>query len=502
MAKIIIIGGGVSGLSAGIYAQMSGHSATVCERHGVAGGNLTSWKRNGYEIDNCIHWLTGTNPASPIYKMWEDLGALGEGVTVYRPESLYTCRKGELSLSLTRNVDDLRFNMLSISPNDRKETESFISAVRLMQRICKIGGERHNEGFQGAKDYLHFPALAKYYYLTVRELSLRFKHPLLRDFIGSFWEDDFGALALIFVFAHFCGDNGDLPEFGSKGMAERIEQRFLSLGGKLMLKKEAVKINHANGKAQSVSFSDGSVLSADYVILTTDPQVTFKRLLNLPVPYQLQKLYDNPRMKRFSSIQCAFACNLSDLDFSGDLVIDVSKKHLNTIGSSKIVLREFSHEKSYAPDGMTVLQSMIFCDEKRSLDIIKLKKSHKSDYLTFKKNFASATEEIIKKNLKNSAADLKLLDVWTPATYKRYTASDIGSYMSFIMPSKIIPSRKSNRIKGLSNVILATQWQQCPGGLPIAAVGGRAAIKTVDQLEAAPKRARERKLRPQTAAVQ
>ena len=222
----------------------------------------------------------------------------------------------------------------------------------------------------------------------------------------------------------------------------------------------------------------------------------------MPIPKQLQGLYDDPRMKRFSSIQCAFSCRISDLDFRGDLIIDVPEKHLNTIGAPKIVLREFSHEESYAPDGMTVLQSMIFCDEKRSLDIIGLKKSNKSEYISLKKEFALATEEIIRKNLKKSDASLNLLDVWTPATYTRYTASEIGSYMSFIMPSKLMPTRKSNRIKGLSNVILATQWQQCPGGLPIAASGGRAAIKTVDRLEAAPERARERKLRPQTAAVQ
>ena len=55
MAKIIIVGGGVSGLSAGIYAQLNGHTAVICEKHTKAGGNLTGWQREGYKIDNCIH---------------------------------------------------------------------------------------------------------------------------------------------------------------------------------------------------------------------------------------------------------------------------------------------------------------------------------------------------------------------------------------------------------------------------------------------------------------
>ena len=83
MAKIAIVGGGVSGISAGIYAQLSGHTATICERHNVAGGNLTGWQRGGYHIDNCIHWLTGTNPNTDGYRMWDTLGALGD-VDVYQ----------------------------------------------------------------------------------------------------------------------------------------------------------------------------------------------------------------------------------------------------------------------------------------------------------------------------------------------------------------------------------------------------------------------------------
>lgn len=57
--KLAIIGGGVSGLTAGIYAQMSGMESTVYEQHSIAGGELTGWERQGCHIDNCVHWLVG-----------------------------------------------------------------------------------------------------------------------------------------------------------------------------------------------------------------------------------------------------------------------------------------------------------------------------------------------------------------------------------------------------------------------------------------------------------
>ena len=79
MAGIVIIGGGVTGLSAGFHLladSEQAHRVTVCERHTVPGGNLTGWVRGGCYIDNCVHWLVGTNPATALYREWVKLGAL------------------------------------------------------------------------------------------------------------------------------------------------------------------------------------------------------------------------------------------------------------------------------------------------------------------------------------------------------------------------------------------------------------------------------------------
>lgn len=62
--KIIIIGAGIAGLSAGCYARMNGYEAEIYEMHDKPGGLCTSWKREGYTIDGCIHWLIGSNPNS------------------------------------------------------------------------------------------------------------------------------------------------------------------------------------------------------------------------------------------------------------------------------------------------------------------------------------------------------------------------------------------------------------------------------------------------------
>lgn len=46
-----------------------------------------------------------------------------------------------------------------------------------------------------------------------------------------------------------------------------------------------------------------------------------------------------------------------------------------------------------------------------------------------------------------------------------------------------LPIPLSGVISGCDNVILATQWLQSPGGLPIAATSGKAAVDRIVKLE-------------------
>ena len=49
--SIIIIGGGIAGLSAGCYAQMNGYQSQIFEMHHLPGGLCTAWERKGYVFD-------------------------------------------------------------------------------------------------------------------------------------------------------------------------------------------------------------------------------------------------------------------------------------------------------------------------------------------------------------------------------------------------------------------------------------------------------------------
>jgi len=482
MSKILIIGGGVSGLSAGIYARLHGHEAIICERHSVPGGNLTGWQRDGYHIDNCVHWLTGTNPANELYSVWEDLGVLGGENRIFRGNSLYTCEYEGQTLSLCRDLNELRDNMLRISPEDKKEINSLIRTVEIIQRLMHIAGENKDEGIGKGALVAEIPRLLKYLGLTNGELAERFKHPLIKQFLVSFLTDKFGSLALLFVFANFCGDNADLPVGGSTAMAQNLTQRLTSLGGELLLRKEAKKINVENGKATSVSFTDGTSIETDYVVIAADPATVFPAMIDAKMPKELVKFYKSDSMMRFSSYQCAFACDQSELPFEGDFSFELPEKYKRKLLADHLVVREFSHEKDYAPDGKQLIQTMTFCDEETSKRFIKLRENKKV-YANLKRHLSGLVKSAITEKFPELKEKLKCIDIWTPATYKRYVGSDIGSYMSFAFSHGVIPKKIKSGIKGLQNVFMATQWQMSPGGLPIAATSGKKAIEAILQAE-------------------
>ena len=79
--RLLIIGAGLSGLSAGCYAQINGYEAHLFEHHSIPGGVCTAWARNGYTIDGCVQWLMGSKEGSAFHTLYRELGVF-EGVTL------------------------------------------------------------------------------------------------------------------------------------------------------------------------------------------------------------------------------------------------------------------------------------------------------------------------------------------------------------------------------------------------------------------------------------
>ena len=123
--KVIIIGAGIAGLSAGCYARMNGYEAEIYESHTLPGGLCTSWKRKGYTFDGCIDWLIGTIPDTSFYPIWRELGAIqGHRILKHRVFFRYPDWDGR-TLTVYCDVDKLEKHLKETRGIDCNQNKFF-----------------------------------------------------------------------------------------------------------------------------------------------------------------------------------------------------------------------------------------------------------------------------------------------------------------------------------------------------------------------------------------
>ena len=121
--KIVIIGAGIAGLAAGCYARMNGYRAHIVEMHDKPGGLCTVWTRQGYTIDGCIHWLTGSAPRDSLYQVWEELGAVQARRMFDHDVFVRVVGRDGRAVSLYADADRLERHLKELSPVDAAPIE-------------------------------------------------------------------------------------------------------------------------------------------------------------------------------------------------------------------------------------------------------------------------------------------------------------------------------------------------------------------------------------------
>lgn len=300
--NILIIGAGIAGLTAGCYLQMNGYPTTILEMGGSPGGLCTSWKREGYTFDGCIHWLMGAVPYSQMHHYWLEVGALRDGKIARFTEYKKTEYAPGHYFSQFADADWLSAEMLRIAPEDQKAIASFIRAVKRASR-SRIPGDKACElfnPFDWFRLLLQSGALLRlfacYGKITVAEYAQRFQSPVFREHFSEMMglEDDIPAAVMIAIAGWMHAGGIGYPIGGSLSFAHSIETHFRRLGGTLRYHSKVKRILVENGKARGVELESGEKRYADVVISAADGYDTLYRMLE-------GNYVDNESAQRFGS---------------------------------------------------------------------------------------------------------------------------------------------------------------------------------------------------------
>jgi phytoene dehydrogenase-like protein len=207
MKKVIVIGAGVAGLSAAIYAQRSGFDVTLCEQHNMAGGMCTGWKRKGYLFEGSTHSLTGSNPTMALYRLWRETGALNDETKVYLRDIFYSVEWEGQTINLYRDLGKTVRQLRMLSPEDEKALGRLERDVRSFSRlqmpIYDIKGVKAQNPKRMTFSILMkmlpvVPDILRWSRITCKTYAERFKHPAIQK-LFRFLPDTRSATSLIAV---------------------------------------------------------------------------------------------------------------------------------------------------------------------------------------------------------------------------------------------------------------------------------------------------------------
>jgi len=470
--KVIIIGGGMAGLSAGAYLRMNGYNTTIFEMNTSPGGLCTSWERNNYKVDLCIHWLVGSGHGSSFYERWNELIRMEDIQFIEHDEFFRVEDRQGNHISIFTNLDQLENEFLVKAPGDEKEIRKFMNAVRKFLSFDLLPDKANEIANLWDKMKMmwkllpYMKSFGSYIHQSCRDYSKKFKNPLLRNTIEHLVPPDMSIVFAMIVLTWFHKKTAGYPVGGSLNFAMKVYNRYNELGGQIQFDAKVVKIITENDKATGVELNNGEKHFADYVISAADGHATIFEMLNgWYTDERLLKFYKTA--KTFPSlvfialgIRKNFAGLPRTIFFPAARPIYIDPQ--TTISDIGVHIHNF--DPTLAPSGSTLLTFMLETYNYSHWNT--LHQDNRIQYDIEKKRIADELIEVLDKRFGNIKENVEMVDVATPVTFQNFTGNWKGSFEGWLLTPETGFRRLAHTLPGLKNFYMCGQWVAIGGGLP------------------------------------
>jgi phytoene dehydrogenase-like protein len=448
--SLIIIGAGISGLSAGITwginKDVEKDPVLIIEKNPKTGGFVTSYEREDYWFDTC----------QMLPNISDILEYLGVDIELKKFKGYYmrifhvNPETDEVKLlELPSGVKTFKNYLMEKYPNNASQIEKFLDYSREMYlELFKLKMEPKFVDI--LKLLFTCPKIIKNGSKTFAEYFDQFNitEPDVKEIFNVFAE--FAALpservaaivplsAMNSLLDGTYRTTGPFIEFPNE-----LEKRFKELGGELMLKTEVKKVLVEGDQVKGVEIEGGEQIFSDYVINTADTKLLMEKMIGLDIIRELNKKYaEKVEEVKMSTSSMNISLGLDDKIDLEALGLDCGYNVLTTGGDSYDRLFD-AYERGEI--GFTdqrfhvgVICPSLTTGGRPNLTIRitpmalgdweELRKEDRKKYNERKEKWAQFfIEKIEKYMIPNLLNHILIMDVSTPATYKRYSGSPTGS---------------------------------------------------------------------------
>jgi phytoene dehydrogenase-like protein len=486
--KLVIVGGGIAGLCAAVYAQKCGYQAQVLEMHDMAGGLAMSWRRGGYTFETCLHWLYGSNPNRAMFRLWHEVFDIEKLKFVDPAEFLRIETEDGDSLSIPTNVDSLEEEFLKRAPQDLREIRHLASTIRRLQQFEMPDPGSNWLGNASAllRDLACLPALREVSKITAREYGQRFTDPLIKNFFAGGDVSDLSAVALIISMAWMGARDAGYAVGGALAIIRLIEARLASLGGQVRFRAKVERILVEGGAAVGVQLAGGEVIKADWVVSAADGHATIFDLLDgkyasvaATKPYSEFQSFPS-----YLQVSLGIALDLHDLPaYLVRLLQSPLEVDPGTV-LNQLSFRLFHFDPTFAPAGKTAVTC--FLPTRNFAYWEALRQDTPEKYRAEKHRLSEAVIDVLEARLPGLRAAIEVVDVSTPSTIIRYTGNWKGSMEGWLLTPKTGIRPLPRTLPGLSKFMMIGQWTMPGGGLPSGPMTARPAIEAICKQDRVP----------------
>ena len=477
---LVIIGAGVAGLSAGVYAARSGYRVTVLEMHSAPGGLCTSWRRRGYLFDGSVAGLAGTGPSAPVYRLWQDLGVAG-GCDLYDPVDFGAVEAPDgRAVTVYTEIDRLEAEFLTWFPRDASVVRDFAQALHAcgdLQIPFRAGGGRtRSEKRSGVASLRSLPAAFKYGRVTLRDYTRGIKDPFCYQVFNNlvhFGGPDVPLLTVLLPLAYADRRLTGIPRHGWLAFARAIENRLHEAGGEVRYLSRVTGLRRDGGRVSGVVLEDGAEIPAGRVLSAADGHFTRTVLLGEPDDgrFALHLLSDQP-----------VQVNLGvDEVWDGPAVTYLLPARPSVAGrrQSRITVHNKHHDPLAAPEGKSALTVFLDSDYPFWRAIADDGPEHTAE----KRRCAEFVIGEIERRRPGFASRVVVADVATPLTRERYTGNHLGAMQARRPGAGVTKALLTGGPRydhpGLDGFWMAGQWVESWGGITTAALSGRQAVRAL-----------------------
>ena len=492
---VVIIGAGISGLTAAAILAKSRMDVCVVEMAPHPGGYLAGFERKGFYFETAIHWLNQCGPDGLVRRVF-DLIAPGSPKTLENSH-IRRFKSDSYDYLLTNNPDEMRDDMISHFSHEEKAIRKFFKASKAtataFAKMTNFGRstetmsliEKTQSFFAASRAAL---PLIKYLPFSAKMgMNLLFRSAALKKLYST---EERLLSCLVPVGWAYNNDYQLPPRGGSRAFPEWIAELLKRWEAPVFYNSRVKKIILENDRASGVScIRDGETydIRARYVIAACDVASLYRKMLpEGTVKNKIIRKQQNAEI--FNScvtVSLGLNCPASDLGVKEEQILvrrdDIPRKEQISGAPDKTeisVIANSSRDPSVAPEGKGILMLYAPCSIEFG-DFWKTERDSTGNfvrgtaYKTFKKEYADILiQRVEEKLIPGLRSHIEVLDIATPITYLRYTGNRNGAIMGFRPSFRNIRNNVAHYSTPVENLFIGSQWAELGGGIPNAVKAG------------------------------